>query len=177
MVFVLPFNISGTFNISEKYAQVDKKLGDLTTENMLLRYRVDVLTKENIGIKEQIQSFMTQNSQINKNDEFVDDFRDKRDTRHLNHFEHNGQSFPETGKVLEEAYFETEKQLDEANLQQISDFSKSNPDLDAKEEKYRVHSDFQQVPATKRYNGDLKPVQVEYQKEKRLLLGSGNINY
>jgi hypothetical protein len=67
--------------------------------------------------------------------------------------------------------------LEEADLQQISHFNKSNPNLDANEEKYRVHSDFQQVPATKRSNGDLKPVQVEYQKEKRLLLRSGNINY
>jgi hypothetical protein len=65
--------------------------------------------------------------------------------------------------------------LEEADLQQIPHFNQSNPDLDAKEEKNRVHSDFQQVPATKRSNGDLKP--VEYQKEKRLLLGSGNINY
>jgi hypothetical protein len=40
------------------------------------------------------------------------------------------------------------KQLEEADLQQIPHFNKSNPNLDAKEEKYRVHSDFQQVPAT-----------------------------
>ena len=83
-----------------------------------------------------------------------------------NHFEHNAPFFTET-----------EKQLEEADLQQILHFNQSNPDLDAKEEKNRVHSDFQQVPAIKRTNGDLKPVQVEYQKEKRLLLGSGNINY
>ena len=165
---ILPLKMSGTFtfHILEKYAQVDQKLEDLTTDNILLRNRVDVLTKENIDIKEQIQSIIAQNFQINKKDEFVDDYIDKRDTRHLTNFEHNEPFFTETGK-----------QLEEADLQQISHFNMSNPDLDAKEEKYRVNSDFQQDPVTKGSNGDLKPVQVEYQKEKRLLLGSGNINY
>lgn len=133
---------------------------------MLLRNRVDVLTRENIHIKEQIQSIITQNFQINKNDEFVDDYIDKRDTRHLNHFEHN-----------EPFLTETVKQLEEADLQQIPHFNKSTPNLNAKQEKYRAHSDFRQVPATKRSNGDLKPMQVESQKEKRLMLGSGNLNY
>lgn len=165
---ILPFKMSRTFtfHISEKYAQVDRKLEGLTTENMLLRNRVDVLTRENIDIKEQIQSIITQNFQINKKDEFVDDYIDKRDTRHLNHFEHN-----------EPFLTETVKQLEEADLQQIPHFNKSTPNLNAKQEKYRAHSDFRQVPATKRSNGDLKPMQVESQKEKRLMLGSGNINY
>jgi hypothetical protein len=61
-----------------------------------------------IDIKEQIQSIMTQNTQNNKNDEFVDDYIDKRNTRHPNHFEHNAPLFTET-----------EKQLEEADLQQI----------------------------------------------------------
>jgi hypothetical protein len=59
VVFVFTKTISGTFNISEKYAHVDRKLEDLTTENILLRNRVDVLTNENIDIKEQIQGIMT----------------------------------------------------------------------------------------------------------------------
>lgn len=163
---LLPLKISGTFNISEKYGQIDRKIEDLTTENILLRNRVDVLTNENIDIKEQIRSMLTQNTQINRNDEFVNAYTDSRDNIHLNHYEHNEPSFTETGRHLEEVDF-----------QQIPDFNKSNPHLDAKEENYRVHQEFQQIPATTRSNEDLQPGQVEYQKKKRLLLGSGNINY
>ena len=162
----LPLEISGTFNISEKYGQIDRKLEDLTTENILLRNRVDVLTNENIDIKEQIRSMLTQNTHINRNDEFVDAYTDSRDNIHLNHYEHNEPYFTETGRHLEEV-----------DLQQISDFNKSNPNLDAKEENYRVHQEFQQVAATTRSNEDLQPGQGEYQRKKRLLQGSGNINY